>query len=239
MEFINILQFTFNRETTKERSQTAKISGDVEIKADESLISSMMKPYAQVKQPEDTNKIKSNESQAKVQTTCTLKLEGELTYAPEYRNEYHSHPTIERSQSIPQMGHIKFQGSFHGVPEYKDSFAGYDTMPRNEPLKRKDNLKLNSQINAAMVSPFRTSLTSEYSDRFKEKNIRHSAKTKSIKQFDNFTIKNDLIVGHQQTLPLYRESFRSPPSQQMPLKAKGRSSTLAMDGNMDYNPEYR
>lgn len=196
-----------------------------------------MKPYGQVKESE--NKSQSNEMQPKPLQTCTLKLEGELTYSPEYRTEYHSHPTIERSQSIPQMAHIKFQGNFQSIPEYKESYQRYVSMPRNESLKRNDNLKLNSQINAAIISPFRTSLTSEYTDRFNEKNIRHSAKTKSIKQFDNFTIKNDLIVGHQQTMPLYRDSFKTPPNHQIPAKAKGRSSTLALDGNMEYSPEYR
>lgn len=227
------------REIGKRRSSTARIAGDIAVKADDALASSKMKPYARVREPDDAVKAKPTESRETDARSCTLKVEGELTYSPEYRDEYHSRPPMERSRSIPQMGHIKFQGSFHGVPEYKESFPSYDRPEKSESLKRKDTLNIGSRSNAAVILPFRNTISSEYGDRFKDKSVRHSAKTKPFKQFDNFTLKNDLIVGHQHTLPLYRESFRTPPAREPTSKATGRDSTLALEGKMQYSPEYR
>lgn len=198
-----------------------------------------MKPYAQVRQPTGTDaQSPQQESSSSNVRSCTLKLEGELTYAPEYQSQFKAHPSIERSQSIPQMNHIKFHGQFHGTPEYKDSFQFYENFAKSAPIKSKNHLKVNPRINAALISPS-IPQSSEYTEKFKEVNFRTMEKSKTAKQLDNLVIKNDLVVAHHQLMPEYNESFQDPNIRKMPERAKARDSILALSGSMEYNPEYR
>lgn len=228
------------------RPLTAKISGDIELKADVDVLASIMKPYAQVRQPIDGDAphIQPNvtDPNALNMKSCTLKLEGELTYVPEYQSQYRQHQSIERSQSIPQMNNIKFYGNFHGIPEYQEKYKLYENIAKREPLKRSDHLKLSPRINAAIVSPLDTFHTSEYADQFKESSGDNATKsgTPAMKSLDNSSIKKHLTSTYQtQSMPEYQDKFKDPDVRKMPTLAKAREHNLSLDGNMEYKPEYR
>lgn len=205
-----------------------------------------MKPYAQVRQPiSDNAQTQPNfidpatDPNALNMKSCTLKLEGELTYMPEYQSQYRQHQSIERSQSIAQMNNITFHGRFQGTPEYQDNFKLYDGIAKREPLKRSDHLKLSPRINAAIVSPLQTS---EYSVRFKENSVDNTTKAgaPARKFVDDNLIKSHLVFSHQShTTPEYQDKFKDPDVRRMPTLAKPREHNLSLDGHMEYNPEYR
>lgn len=228
------------------RPVTAKISGDIELQANADVLASIMKPYAQVRkqisgdaQTQEHFSESMTNPDALNMNACTLKLEGELTYTPEYRSQYQQHQSIERSQSIPQMNNIKFHGSFHGIPEYQDNYKFYDNVAKREPLKRSDHLKLSPQFNAAIVSPLQMS---EYSDRFKENNVesKTNAGAPIRKPFESSSIKKHLVSANQpQPMPEYLDKFKDPDIRGMPPLGKARAHNLSMDGNMEYKPEYR
>lgn len=205
-----------------------------------------MKPYAQVRgtvqaQPNLANG-PTTDPNALNMRSCTLKLEGELTYTPEYQSQYRQHESAERSELIPQMNNIKFHGSFHGSPEYQDNFKQYDNIAKREPLKRSDHLTLSPRINAAVISPMTSLQTSEYSDRYKENSGDNTTKSSAPvrKSFEHSTIKKHLGLAHQwQTMPEYQEKFKDPDIRKMPTLAKAREHNLSLDGNMEYSPEYR
>lgn len=217
------------------------------IEADEQFMRTVMKPYAQVREPSDTDAqsqqgVDANmDPLAKNMRTCTLKLEGELTYSPEYHSKFKVHPSIERSQSSPQMNmnNIRFQGKFHGIPEYRASFKSYDHFSKSAPIKSRDHLRVSPmRSNAAVISPTVSSLT-EYSDKFKEIDVSTVAKTKLAKQMDNLALKNDLVVNQHHVIPEYIERYQDPKVQKMPDRPKARSPILGLKGSMEYKPEYR
>lgn len=206
-----------------------------------------MKPYAHVRQPTNGDAEKqqeldesSTDRNALNLRSCTLKLEGELTYTPEYQSQYREHQSIERSQSIPQMNNIKFYGNFHGIPEYQDNYKCYENIAKREPLKRSDHLKLSPRINA---TPLSTSLqTSEYSDRYKENSGDNTTKSGAPprKSFENSSMKKHLALTHQpQAMPEYQDKYKDPDIRIMPTMAKAREHNLSLDGSMEYKPEYR
>lgn len=243
--FRSIFLFSVNRV----RPLTAKISGDIQLHADADVLATIMKPYAQVRQPTSDdaqpqrNPVEpTTDPNALNMNSCTLKLEGELTYMPEYQSQYHQHQSIERSQSIPQMNNIKFYGNFHGTPEYQDKYKFYNNIAKREPLKRSDHLKLSSPYTAAVVSPMKTPQTSEYSDRFKENSVDDTTKAGAPrrKPFEISTIKKHLAIGQQsQTMPEYQDKFKDPHMRKMPMMAHAKEHNLSLDGEMEYNPEYR
>lgn len=228
------------------RAKTAKISGEVAIEGINGILKANMKPYAQVRQPNGINEAKPDSDTSTDQsfgkrTTCTLKLQGELTYSPEYKSEYKTHGAIERSQSIPQVNNIKFHGKFHGIPEYRDSFKTYNNYTKSAPIKNKDHLKVEPiTVNKAIISPTISS-SSEYTEKFKELNLNHIDNRKLSKQIDNITTKNNLMIGNyeQSVFPEYFDKFKNPNIKKMPDRAKAKSPILSMDGNMEYKPEYR
>lgn len=205
-----------------------------------------MKPYAQVRkqisgdaQTQEHFSDSMTNPDALNMKACTLKLEGELTYTPEYRSQYQQPQSIERSQSIPQMNNIKFSGSFRGIPEYQDNYKLYDNIAKREPLKRSDHLKLSPRFNAAIVSPLQTS---EYSDRFKENNVDNKTNSGAPirKSFESSSIKKHLASAHQPLpMPEYQDKFKDPDIRKMPALGKAREHNLSMDGSMEYKPEYR
>lgn len=228
------------------RPVTAKISGDIKLQADANVLATIMKPYAQVRQPiSDNAQTQQNVDETTIDPnalnmkSCTLKLEGELTYSPEYQSQYRQNQSNERTQSIPQANNIKFYGNFHGVPEYQDNYKSYDNIAKREPLKRSDYLKLSPRINAAIISPLRTS---EYSDRFKENSVDNMTKARpsTRKPFESSSINKHLPLAHQsQPMAEYQDKFKDPDIRKMPTLGKAREHNLSLDGNMEYNPEYR
>lgn len=231
------------------RPVTAKISGDIEFQADADVFASIMKPYAQVRQSmynegqtQKTLNASTSDPNALNMRSCTLKLEGELTYTPEYQSQYQRHQSIERSQSIPPMSNIEFRGKFQGVPEYQENYKGYADVAKREPLKRDDHLKLSPRINAAGMAPLRPYQTSEYSDRFKEK-VDKSPKVPTPsrrKPSANSSIKKHLISSPpSKSMPEYQEKYKDPEIRRMPTMAKAREHQLSLDGDMEYIPEYR
>lgn len=199
-----------------------------------------MIPYAKVRQthePREPRESMQTESSVENRKPCTLKLRGELSYSPEYRSEYRKHSTFERSKSIPQVNNIQFHGEFHGVPEYRDSFKTHKHFMKSEPAKLKDHPMM---VNTAIISPT-VSPSSEYSDKFKELNLRSIERNKLAKNLDNFGVKNSLVVGRssQHIYPEYFDKFKDPKIKKFPDRAKPKSPILSMSGNMDYKPEYR
>lgn len=225
------------------RPKTAHISGEIAIESFGELLKPEMFPYAKVRQPHEPRKPREStqpESSAD-NRKCTLKLRGELSYSPEYRSEYKRHSTFERSKSIPQVDNIQFHGDFRGVPEYRDSFKTHDHFIKSEPAKVKDHLKVNPMtVNTGAISPT-VSPSSEYSDKFKELNLRSIERKKIAKNLDNFEVKNNLVVGRssQRIYPEYFDKFKDPKIKKFPDRAKPKSPILSMSGNMDYRPEYR
>lgn len=155
---------------------------------------------------------------------CHLKLQGELSYLPEYRSQFITFP-IEKSHSIPQLSNIKFQGKFIGIPEYADSFKSYDNIAKREPIKKPDFFNVNGFLNGV----------AEYADNFKVPDKSKMDKIVSAKGNDGFSLQGDT----NKRLPEYIESFKDPKITAMPERAKAKSSFLGLKGNIDYTPEYR
>lgn len=168
--------------------------------------------------PDASNK---NESQ-----TCHLRLEGELSYQPEYRSQFVTFP-IEKSHSIPQLTNIRFQGKFVGVPEYRDSFKFYDQYVKCAPIIKPGHLSVRGSVESV----------GEYSEHFKEHDRKTVEVTESAKKGDKFHLLGEDGTANQQAV--YTESFKDPKITKMPQRAKPRESILSLKGNMDYTPEYR
>lgn len=157
--------------------------------------------------------------------TCHLRLEGELSYQPEYRSQYITFP-IEKSHSIPQLNNIRFQGKFVGVPEYRDSFKFYDQYVKCAPIIKPGNLSVKGSVESI----------GEYSENFKGHDRKTVETSVSAKKSDMFRLLGEM-AGNQQAE--YTESFKDPKITKMPERAKPRESILSLKGNMDYTPEYR
>lgn len=157
--------------------------------------------------------------------TCHLRLEGELSYQPEYRSQFVTFP-IEKSHSIPQLTNIRFQGKFVGIPEYADSFKFYDNYAKCAPIIKPGHLSVKGSVESV----------GEYSENFKEHNRQTVEKGVSAKKSDKFHLLGEMD-GNQQAE--YTESFKDPNITKMPERAKPRESILSLTGNMDYTPEYR
>lgn len=167
-------------------------------------------------QKHTSHELPSNNSQL-----CHLKLEGELSYLPEYKSQFITFP-IEKSHSIPQLSNIKFQGKFVGIPEYADSFKSYENIAKREPIRKADFFNIRGVVDGV----------AEYTDNYKEPKMD---KTASAKVSDALHLKGDFA----KRLPEYNERFRDPKITAMPERAKPRSSFLGLKGNIDYTPEYR
>lgn len=148
---------------------------------------------------------------------------------------------MERPESKTHLSNIKFYGKFSGTPEYNDSFKVYNHFTKSAPIKAKDHLRVSPiTVNRAIVAPNILPL-SEYTDKFKELNLHSAEQRKLTKPFSNVTMRNNLMIGHsdQHVFPEYFDSYKDPQVKKLPERAKARSPILEMNGNMDYNPEYR
>lgn len=157
--------------------------------------------------------------------TCHLRLEGELSYLPEYRSQFVTFP-IEKSHSIPQLTNIRFQGKFVGIPEYADSFKFYDNYAKCAPIIKPGHLSVKGSVESV----------GEYSENFKEHKRQTVEKGVSAKKSDKFHLLGEMD-GNQKAE--YTESFKDPNITKMPERAKPRESILSLTGNMDYTAEYR
>lgn len=155
---------------------------------------------------------------------CHLKLEGELSYLPEYRSQFITFP-IEKSHSIPQLSNIKFQGKFIGIPEYADSFKSYENIAKREPIRKPDFFNVSGFLNGV----------AEYADNFQVPDKTKMEKIVSAKGTDGFHLQGDT----NKRLPEYIESFKDPNITAMPERAKAKTSFFGLKGNIDYTPEYR
>lgn len=235
------------------RSTLAKISGEVEIQGvngggggdgggGDSDKKQVQEKVQTVQEKKDLS-IKSNEDSTKEnqRQTCVFKVQGEFRYAPDFSSgngEFHGQ--MERTES---MNNIKFHGKFHGTPEYRDSFKNYNHFTKSAPIKAKDHLRVSPIcVNTAAVSPsIASSSLSEYTDKYKEIDLRAVDCRKLSKQMSNVAMRNNLMIGHSDAhvFPEYFESFKDPHIKKRPDKGKPHSPILSLSGCMDYNPEYR
>lgn len=155
---------------------------------------------------------------------CHLKLEGELSYIPEYRSQFVPYQ-IERSHSIPQISNIKFYGTFMGIPEYTASFKSYDNVAKREMIKNPDLIGVRGTMDGV----------AEYQENFQEPDKNKVEKSISAKTNDGFSLQQDF----SKHIPEYNDRFKDPKITSMPERPKPRTSILELNGNMEYNPEYR
>lgn len=186
---------------------------------------------------------KSNEDPAKEnqRQPRVFKVQGEFRYVPDFSSgsgEFHGH--LERAES---MSNIKFHGKFHGSPEYRDSFKNYNHFAKSAPIKASDHLRVSPVcVNSAAISPsLASSSLSEYTDKYKEIDLRTVDCRKLSKQMSNVAMRNNLMIGHSDAhiFPEYFESFKDPLIKKRPDKGRPHSPILSLNGKMDYNPEYR
>lgn len=172
--------------------------------------------------------------------TCMFKVQGEVYYSPaDFNGEFKGN--MERPGSIPQSNNIQFHGKFHGTPEYRDSFRAYNHFTKSAPIKSRDHLRVSPiTVNTAVISPTASKL-SEYTDKYKEIDLRSAERRKLSKQMSNVATRNSLMIGHsdQHVFPEYFESFKDFNIKKPPEKPKPRSPILSLSGNMEYDPEYR
>lgn len=182
----------------------------------------MSEPHFDAKHKSDTTKKHASQINH-------LNLTGALTMEPEYRSQFVTYP-IEKSQSVPQISNIQFNGKFGGVAEYRDSFREYDHYAKIDPIRNPDHLTVQGAVMGGDGG-----VTAEYTDRFKAPDHRALEKQVSAKKSDLFRLQ-----GHEERRPAeYNDRFRDPKIRTLPQRGKPRSDIMAMDGEMDYTPEYR
>lgn len=188
------------------------------------------------KKSNEEDPTKENQRQPRV-----FKVQGEFRYSPDFSSgsgEFHGH--MERAES---MNNIKFHGKFHGTPEYRDSYKNYNHFAKSAPIKAKDHLRvIPICVNSAAIPPsIASSSLSEYTDKYKEIDLRTVDYRKLSKQMSNVAMRNNLMIGHSDAhiFPEYFESFKDPQIKKRPDKGRPHSPILSLNGSMDYNPEYR
>lgn len=183
---------------------------------------------------------------------CHLRLSGDLSYEPEYRNRYGAFAgPIEKSHSIPQLSNIRFQGEFDGTAEYRDSFREYERYARCAPIMPTNHLRPggNGYINdsAAVVSASTATMTTatttadstqqtgEYAEKYQtplraEKAVlaRHEDQFSLLPMAGNGSERDGKVADGE----VVREVSK-------PEKGKAKQDHLALNGRMEYHPEYR
>lgn len=233
------------------RATSAKISGEVEIErvsggvdGDKKQQQENIQTNSVPNQERKDSPIKPSEDPTKEnqrQQRCVYKVQGEFRCSPDFSGgnaEFHGQ--MERAES---MNNITFHGKFHGTPEYRDSFKNYNHFTKSAPIKAKDHLRVSPTcVSTAAIPPsIASSSLSEYTDKYKEIDLRTVDYRNLSKQMSNVAMRNNLMVGHSDAhiFPEYFESFKDPLIKKRPDKGQPHSPILSLSGSMDYNPEYR
>lgn len=77
--------------------------------------------------------------------------------------------------------------------------------------------------------------TGEYTEKFKAPDHRTLDKRVSARKSDQFRLQSH--DAHREAE--YEDRFRDPKIRTLPQRGKPRADFLALDGDMDYTPEYR
>lgn len=219
------------------RAISAKLSGELEIQKYKNVQTTNQSEKNDSSSKQNAGPSKENHKQTRI-----FKVQGEFRYTPDYSDDNDSiggdfHGQVERPES---MNNIKFHGKFHGIPEYRESFNNYNHFAKSAPIKAADHSRVNPICvsSAAAASP---SSLSEYTDKYKEIDLRTADCRKLSKQMSNVAMRNNLMIGHSDAhvFPEYFESFKDPLVKKRPEKIKPLSPILNLNGSMDYNPEYR
>lgn len=147
-------------------------------------------------------------------------------YIPEYRSKYR--PVIgEKSSLIPQNSHFeKYDDEFNSTSEYNNRYKSYDQFTKSAPIKKQDNLYLKGD----------TQMRPEYKDRYKEIDYKSYNRQQSIKHQDNLHTDGKFPLQ----VPEYSEKYRGyDVNNTMPERSKGREDYLRLNGDMEYDAEYR
>lgn len=156
------------------------------------------------------------------------KADDENNFEPEYRSKFQ--PVIgQRSSMIPQRNNLhNEQGThFDGSSEYKNRYKTYDQFTKSAPIKKQDNLQIHKIKNQTQA---------EYTERYKEVDMNSFERRMPYRREDNLhTHQGDF--PHDK--PEYCEKYRHPHASSYPERAKAREDFLALEGDMEYSPEYR
>ncbi|CRK95411.1 CLUMA_CG008732, isoform A [Clunio marinus] len=154
------------------------------------------------------------------------KLDSENDYMPEYRRQYK--PVVgKRSSLIPQPSNLtKFDDDddFYGASEYTNRYKSYDHFTKSAPIKKQDNLHV---VGFNDMRP-------EYKERYKEVDMNTFERRYPYRHQDNLHSEGEF--GRQ--MPEYYEKYKNHQNA-FPEKAKPRQDFLALNGEMQYSPEYR
>lgn len=184
---------------------------------------------------------------------CHLHLSGELSHAPEYRSQFvgHAGAPIEKSQSIPQLSNIRFQGKFEGVAEYRDSFREYDRYARRAPILNPGHLRTVTAAKGATAAGSNAAASKttmgggEYADKFQAP-APGTEKAALARHEDQFSLmplaaqSSDAGGGGESRSAETADRIgRDVASMPKPERGKAKVDFLAMNGRMEYSPEYR
>lgn len=145
-------------------------------------------------------------------------------YVPEYRSKYR--PVVgERSTIIPQQSHFqRHNDEFNSTSEYNNRYKNYDHFTKSAPIKKQDNLYMRGQ----------TQMQPEYKDRYREIDYKSFSRQPACRQQDN--LYSDGKFPSQ--VPEYSEKYKSHHAH-VPERSKGREDFLHLNGDMEYDVEYR
>lgn len=224
------------------RASTAKVSGEIEINGGDAslkrthIVSDQTSGKTSV-DSQRTSESKDAPALDNSQRTCTFQVHGELSYLPDFSSgEFKGNVT--RGDTMNPM---KLHGKFHGMPEYRDNFKSYNQFTKSAPIKAQDHLRVSPvTVNTAIVSPSGSTL-SEYTDKYKQLDLKAAERRKLSKQISNVAMKNSLMIGHcdAHVFPEYFDTFKDPNVKKPTEKCQPHSPILSLSGSMDYSPEYR
>lgn len=161
-----------------------------------------------------------------------LSLSGELRMEPEYRSQFVTFP-IEKSQSVPQISNIQFQGKFGGVAEYTDSFREYEHYAKSAAIRNPDHLTVKGAVMGGDGGDGNDK--GEYAEKFIAPDKSAVEMSVSAKKNDSFRLQSHNI----NRMAEYNDQFKDPKISTLPKRGKPRSDILALNGTMEYSPEYR
>jgi hypothetical protein len=162
----------------------------------------------------------------KIDNTCLRQnYDGDI-YQPEYKSKYK--PVIgKRSSIIQQPCHFqKFNDEFCAVSEYNNRYKTYDQFTKSAPIKKQDNLYMRGE----------TQMQPEYKDRYKEIDYKSYVRQPPLRQQDN--LYSNERASYQNVAGEYSEQYRDH-NMGHPERARAREDYLHLNGEMEYDAEYR